>query len=127
MVCLTRTSRYHSKRQSWLVPLLPTLTLCLCTCYNGNMLPIYPYATCWLDIVSTLADTIFGRVADMSADMSATCWADTHLSVDSTIFLTFKYLTFPAKTTMVLLNIRSLVGGVQYVTRIPLFGLMMSA
>ena len=24
MVCLTRTSRYRSKRWSWLVPLLPT-------------------------------------------------------------------------------------------------------
>jgi hypothetical protein len=24
VVCLTRRSRYHSKRQSWLVPLLPT-------------------------------------------------------------------------------------------------------
>ncbi len=25
MVCLTRTSRYRSKRRSWLVPLLPTV------------------------------------------------------------------------------------------------------
>ncbi len=27
MVCLTRTSRYRSKRRSWLVPLLPTFIL----------------------------------------------------------------------------------------------------
>ncbi len=27
MVCLTRTSRYLSKRRSWLVPLLPTFIL----------------------------------------------------------------------------------------------------
>ncbi len=60
------------------------------------MLLTYPYATCQLDIVSTSADTVFGCVADMSADMSATCWADTHVSVDSTIFSTFKNLTFPA-------------------------------
>ncbi len=64
------------------------------------MLPTYPYATCRLDIVSTSADTVFGRVADMSANMSATCWADTHVSVDSTIFSTFENPnpTFPAKT-----------------------------
>ncbi len=73
------------------------LTLFLCACYNANMLPTYPYGTCWLNIVSTSAETIFGRVADMSADMLATCQADTHVSVDSTIFLTFKNPTFPAK------------------------------
>jgi hypothetical protein len=73
------------------------LTLFLCACYNANMLPTYPYATCWLDIVSTLADTVFGRFANMSADMSATCRADTHVSVNSTIFLTFENPTFPAK------------------------------
>jgi hypothetical protein len=33
----------------------------------------------------------------MSADMSATCRANTQVSVNSTIFLTFKNLTFPAK------------------------------
>jgi hypothetical protein len=66
----------------------------------ANMLPTCPYATCWLDIVSTLAATVFGHVADMSADMSATCRADTHVSVDSTIFSTFKNPTFPAKKTM---------------------------
>ncbi len=27
MVCLTKTSRYRSKRRSWLVPLLPTVIL----------------------------------------------------------------------------------------------------
>ncbi len=75
------------------------VTLFLCACYNADMLPTYPYATCRLDIVSTLADTVFGRVADMSADMSATCRADTHVSVDSTIFLTFENPTFPAKLT----------------------------
>jgi hypothetical protein len=119
------------------------LTLFLCACYIADMLPTYPYATCRLDIVSTLADTIFGRVANMAADMSATCFsmcllycrhvanisvrditarhcqylgrhhfwscrqhvgrhvgdmsADTHVSVDSTIFLTFENPTFPAK------------------------------
>jgi hypothetical protein len=62
------------------------LTLFLCACYNANILPTYPYATCRLDIISTLADTVFGRVANMSADMLATCQADTHMSVDSTIF-----------------------------------------
>ncbi len=32
VVCLTRTSRYRSKRRSWLVPLLPTFILsCLLT------------------------------------------------------------------------------------------------
>ncbi len=61
------------------------------------MLPTYPYATCRLNIVSTSANTVFGCVADMLANMSATCQADTHVSVDSTIFLTFKNLTFPAK------------------------------
>ncbi len=61
------------------------------------MLPTYPYATCRLNIVSTSADTVFGRVADMSADMLATCRADTHVSVDSTIFSTFENPTFPAK------------------------------
>ncbi len=50
------------------------------------MLPTYPYATCRLDIVSTLANTVFGRVANMSADMSVTCRADIHVSVNSTIF-----------------------------------------
>ena len=80
------------------------LTLFLCACYNADMLPTYPYATCWLDIVSTLADTVFGRVADMSADMSATCWADTHVSGDLTIFLTFKNPTFPAKLPCLLVN-----------------------
>jgi hypothetical protein len=73
------------------------LTLFLCACYNADMLPTYPYATCRLNIVSTSADTVFGRVADMSAYMSVTCQANTHVSVDSTIFLTFKNLTFPAK------------------------------
>jgi hypothetical protein len=62
------------------------LTLFLCACYNADMLPTFPYATCWFDIVSTLADTVFGRVADMSADMLVTCWTNTHVSVDSTIF-----------------------------------------
>ncbi len=57
------------------------------------MLLIYPYATCWLDIVSTLTDTVFGHVVNMSA----TCRADTHVSVNSTIFLTFENPTFPAK------------------------------
>jgi hypothetical protein len=73
------------------------LTLFLCACYNADMLPTNPYATCWLDIVSTLADTVFGCVADMSADMSATCRANTHMSVNSIIFSTFKNPTFPAK------------------------------
>ncbi len=73
------------------------LTLFLCACYNADMLPTYPYATCRLDIVSTLADTVFGRVTDMSANMLATCRADTHVSVNSTIFLTFENPTFPAK------------------------------
>ncbi len=41
------------------------LTLFLCACYNANMLPTYPYATCQLDIVSTLADTVFGHVGDV--------------------------------------------------------------
>ncbi len=63
------------------------------------MLPTYPYATCRLDIVSISADTAFGRVANMSADMSATCRANTHVSVNSTIFLTFKNPTFPAKVS----------------------------
>jgi hypothetical protein len=61
------------------------------------MLPTYPYATCRLDIFSTSADTVFDRVADMLVDMSATCRADTHVSVDFTIFWTFKNPTFPAK------------------------------
>ncbi len=61
------------------------------------MLPTYPYATCRLDFVSTSADAVFGRVTNMSANMSATCWADTHVSVNSTIFLTFENPTFPAK------------------------------
>ncbi len=61
------------------------------------MLPTYPYVTCRLDIVSTSADTIFGRVADMLADKSGTCRADTHVSVNSTIFSTFENPTFPAK------------------------------
>jgi hypothetical protein len=74
------------------------LTLFLCACYNADMLPTYPYMTCQLDIVSTLADTIFGCVANMSANMLATCRADTHVSVDSTIFSTFENPTFPAKT-----------------------------
>jgi hypothetical protein len=73
------------------------LTLFLCACYNANMLPTYPNVTCWIDIVSTLADTVFGHVANMLANMSATCRADTHVSVDSTIFLTFENPTFPAK------------------------------
>jgi hypothetical protein len=73
------------------------LTLFLCACYDADMLPAYPYATCRLNIVSTLADTVFGHVADMSADMSATCRADTHVSVNSTIFSTFKNPTIPAK------------------------------
>ncbi len=66
----------------------------------ANMLPTYPYATCWLNIVSTLANTVFGRVADMSANMAATCRANTHVSVNSTIFSTFKNLTFPAKAAL---------------------------
>ncbi len=69
------------------------------------MLPTYPYVKCRLDIVSTSTNTIFGRVADMLANMSATCRADTHMSVDSTIFLTFKNPTFPAK-----FSIRSEIG-----------------
>jgi hypothetical protein len=73
------------------------LTLFLCAYYNAYMLLTYPNTTCWLNIVSTLADTVFGHVADMSADMLATCRADTHASVDSTIFSTFKNPTFPAK------------------------------
>ena len=66
----------------------------------ADMLPTYPYVTCRLDIVSTFADTVFGHVANMLADMSATCWANTHVSVDSTIFLTFENPTFPAKPTV---------------------------
>jgi hypothetical protein len=73
------------------------LTLFLCACYNADMMPTYPYATSRLDIVSTLADTIFGCVADMLA----TCRASTHMSVDSTIFSTFKNWTFPAKLVYV--------------------------
>jgi hypothetical protein len=73
------------------------LTLFLCACYNADMFPTYPYATCRLNIVSTSADTVFGHVANMLADMSATCRANTHVSVDSTIFLTFENPTFPAK------------------------------
>ncbi len=61
------------------------------------MLPTYPYATCRLDIVSTSADTIFGHFADMLTNMSATCRANTHVSVDSTIFSKFENPTFPAK------------------------------
>ncbi len=72
------------------------LTLFLCACYNADMLPTYPYATCRLDIVSTSADTIFGRVADMSANMSRTCRADTHMSVNSTIFLTIRKSNIPS-------------------------------
>jgi hypothetical protein len=72
------------------------LTLFLCACYNANMLPTYPYVTCRLNIVSTSVDTVFGRVTDMSA----TCRADTHVSVNSTIFSTFKNPTFPAKVTV---------------------------
>ncbi len=65
----------------------------------ADMLPTYPYATCRRNIVSNTAGTIFGRVADMLADMLATCRANTHMSVDLTIFSTFKNPTFPAKTT----------------------------
>jgi hypothetical protein len=61
------------------------------------MLPTYPYETCQHDIVSASADTVFGHAANMSADMSATCRADTHVSVNSTIFSTFENPTFPAK------------------------------
>jgi hypothetical protein len=57
------------------------------------MLLTYPYATCRLDIVSTSADTNFGCVADMSADMLTTCQADTHVSV----FATFENPTSSAK------------------------------
>jgi hypothetical protein len=73
------------------------LKLFLCACNNAGMLPTYPYATCRLDIVNTSADTVFDRVADTSA----TCWADTHVSVDSTIFSTFENPTFPAKLKLV--------------------------
>ncbi len=72
------------------------LALFLCACYNADMLPTYQYVTCWLNIVSTSADTVFGHVADMSV----TCQANTHVSVDSTIFSTFKNPTFPAKLKM---------------------------
>jgi hypothetical protein len=73
------------------------LTIFLCAYYNADMLPTYPSATCRLNIVSTSANTVFGHVANMSADMLATCRADTHVSVDSTIYLTFKNPTFAAK------------------------------
>jgi hypothetical protein len=53
--------------------------------------------TCRCNIVSTSAGTVFGHVADMSADMSATCRANTHVSVNSTIFSAFENPTFPAK------------------------------
>ena len=33
VVCLSRTSRYRSKRRSWLVPLLPTFIL---SCQNSG-------------------------------------------------------------------------------------------
>jgi hypothetical protein len=65
--------------------------------FPADMLPTYPYVTCRRDIVSTSVDTVFGRVANMLADMLATCRANTHVSVNLTIFLTFKNLTFPAK------------------------------
>ncbi len=80
----------------------------------ADMLPAYPYATCRLDIVSTSADTVFGCVANMSADMSATCRADTHVSVDSTIFLTFKNPTFSAKMPMKHMNVLKHSVYVQY-------------
>jgi hypothetical protein len=82
------------------------LTLFICACYNADMLPTYPYMTCRLDIVSTSADTVFGHVADMSSDMLPTCRADTHVSVNSTIFWTFKNPTFPAKSCTTLLKKR---------------------
>ncbi len=78
------------------------LTLFLCAYYNADMLPTYPYATYQLDIVSTSADTVFGCVADMLANMLTTCRANTHVSVDSTIFLTFKNPTFPVKALLLL-------------------------
>jgi hypothetical protein len=65
--------------------------------FPANMLPTYLYATCRRNIVSTLADTVFGHVADMSADMLATCRANTHVSVNSTIFLIFENPTLPVK------------------------------
>ncbi len=90
-----KLGRYH--RGSGVNHFAINLTLFLCAYYNADMLPTYLYATCRLDIVSTSADTAFGRVANMSADMSAICRADTHVSVDSTIFSTFENPTFPAK------------------------------
>jgi hypothetical protein len=72
------------------------LTLFLSACYNADMLPTYPYAICRLKIVSTSANTVFGRVANMSPDMLATCRADTHVSVNSTIFLDIRKSDIPS-------------------------------
>jgi hypothetical protein len=75
------------------------LTLFLCACCNADMLPTYPYATCQLDIVSTLADTVFGHVGRHVGRYVGNMSANTHVSVNSTIFLTFENPTFPAKSS----------------------------
>ncbi len=44
-------------------------------------------------------DSFLCRVADMSADMSATRWPDRHMSVVLTLVLTRRHPTLPAKST----------------------------
>ncbi len=45
----------------------------------------------------TPADSFLCRVANISADISATRWPDRHMSVVLTLVLTCRYLTLPAK------------------------------
>jgi hypothetical protein len=51
--------------------------------------------TCW---PGTPMDSFLCRVADMSANMSATRWPDRYMSVILTLVLTCRHLTLPATT-----------------------------
>jgi hypothetical protein len=61
------------------------------------MTPTCQKVTCQPDISGTPADSFFCHVADMSANMSATCQPNKHMSVVLTPILTHRHPKIPAK------------------------------
>ncbi len=75
--------------------------------HPSDTTPTCQQVACWSDTSGTPTDRFLCHVANMLANMSATCWPNKHMSVVLTPVLTCRHPTIPAKVVVVVLMVVS--------------------
>ncbi len=97
--------------------------------HHANKSPTCQQVTGWPNTSGTLADSFLCLVADMLANMSATCCTDKHMSVNSNPVSTCQHPNLPAKGLTPFLNFISIPINIGWTKSLmtPLYGHIYSA